>query len=102
MFLSRRWTIPGRRTPPIPESVHHGSLIGSHRRMDDQTCGLVNNNEVRIFIDNGKGDVLGKGSIGFRFLFPETDDISDSQSMTDLGFDIINQDIPFIHELFDL
>ncbi len=55
-----RWTMPGRRTPLMPDrlssgveqAVDQGVVPMPSCRMDDQTLGLVDHQEILVFIGN--------------------------------------------------
>ena len=67
ILLSRRCTIPGRATPPIPESESPQWAISALTRvpvscppagMHHQPDGFVDHDQIIVFVDDGERDVL--------------------------------------------
>ena len=65
--LSRRWTMPGRATPPMPvellaamgdQRVDQRAVGIAGRRMDDKARRLLDDDEVLVLVNHSKRDVL--------------------------------------------
>ena len=64
--LSSRWTMPGRRSPPMPggvaamgeQGVDQGAVLVARRGMDDQPGRLVEHHQVGVLVENRQRDRL--------------------------------------------